>query len=44
VDASVDLPVGALQRFRGAWEAAPFERLLRNGIAWGLGGEHHGRC
>jgi hypothetical protein len=39
VDASVDLPVSALQRFRGAWETAPFARLLRNGIAWGLGVE-----
>jgi len=39
VDASVDLPVSALQRFRGAWETAPFARLLRNGIAWGLAGE-----
>jgi hypothetical protein len=25
--------------FRGAWETEPFERLLRNGIAWGIGGE-----
>ena len=39
VDASVDLPGSALQRFRGAWETAPFARLLRNGIAWGLAGE-----
>jgi type 1 glutamine amidotransferase len=23
---------------RGAWETAPFERLLRNGIVWGLAG------
>jgi hypothetical protein len=38
-DASVDLPVSALQRFRGVWETALFARLLRNGIAWGLGGE-----
>ena len=33
------LPVSVLQRFRGAWETAPFTRLPRNGIAWGLGGE-----
>jgi hypothetical protein len=32
-------PASTLQRFRGAWETAPFARLLRNGIAWGLAGK-----
>jgi len=35
VDASVD-PSGTTPKiFRGAWETAPFERLLRNAIKWG---------
>jgi type 1 glutamine amidotransferase len=39
VDTSVS-PSGSTPRlFRGAWETEPFERLLRNGIIWGSGGE-----
>jgi hypothetical protein len=39
VDASVD-PSGKVPiPFRGAWETALFEQLLRNGITWGLNGE-----
>jgi hypothetical protein len=37
VDASVHTVGGVPTLFRGAWETAPFERLLRNGITWGLG-------
>lgn len=38
VDASVD-PTGTTPKiFRGAWETAAFERLLRNGIKWGCEG------
>jgi len=39
VDASVDTVGGPPMLFRGAWETAPFEQLLRNGITWGLGQE-----
>jgi len=39
VDASVDTAGGPPTLFRGAWETASFERLLRNGITWGLGRE-----
>ena len=39
VDASVDTAGGPPTLFRGAWETAPFEQLLRNGITWGLGQE-----
>jgi hypothetical protein len=39
VDASVDTAGGPPTLFRGAWETAPFEQLLRNGITWGLGRE-----
>jgi hypothetical protein len=39
VDASVDTTGGPPRLFRGAWETASFEQLLRNGITWGLGGE-----
>jgi hypothetical protein len=37
VDASVQTAEGAPRLFRGSWETEPFERLLRNGITWGLG-------
>src|SRR5712692_3846271 len=39
VDASVDTTGGPPMLFRGAWETASFEQLLRNGITWGLGQE-----
>jgi hypothetical protein len=39
VDASVQTSGGVPMLFRGAWETEPFERLLRNGITWGLGEE-----
>jgi type 1 glutamine amidotransferase len=35
VDASVDSSGSTPLLFRGAWETAPFEQLLRNGIQWG---------
>lgn len=37
VDASVHTAGSPPRLFRGPWETAPFERLLRNGIAWGIG-------
>lgn len=37
VDASAQTAGGVPALFRGAWETAPFEQLLRNGITWGLG-------
>ena len=39
LDASVQMPGGAPELCRGPWETMPFERLLRNGIIWGIGGE-----
>jgi type 1 glutamine amidotransferase len=39
VDVSAETPEGAPRLFRGSWETEPFERLLRNGIAWGIGRE-----
>jgi uncharacterized protein len=39
VDASVQMPGSAPELCRGPWETGPFERLLRNGIIWGIGGE-----
>lgn len=39
VDASVTVSGSTPQVFRGVWETAPFEQLLRNGIAWGSEGE-----
>jgi uncharacterized protein len=39
VDASVQTSASAPPLFRGSWETEPFERLLRNGIIWGIGGE-----
>jgi hypothetical protein len=36
VDASVDPDGRTPPLFRGAWESAPFERLLRNALAWGV--------
>jgi hypothetical protein len=36
VDPSLNLAADPLQLFRGAWEVEPFEKLLRNGITWGL--------
>jgi uncharacterized protein len=35
VDVSVNLSGSTSTIFRGAWETAPFEQLLRNGIQWG---------
>lgn len=35
-DVSVHASGEAPRLFRGSWETAPFERLLRNGIAWGI--------
>lgn len=37
VDASVDAAGTTPLLFRGAWETQPFQQLLRNGIAWGVG-------
>ena len=39
VDPGVDIAGSTPTLFRGAWETEPFERLLRNGITWGSGGE-----
>jgi type 1 glutamine amidotransferase len=39
VDASVQASGSTPLLFRGAWETAPFEQLLRNGITWGSSGE-----
>ena len=39
VDPGVDIAGSTPTLFRGAWEAESFERLLRNGITWGSGGE-----
>jgi uncharacterized protein len=39
LDASVQMPGSAPELCRGPWETEPFERLLRNGIIWGIGGE-----
>jgi hypothetical protein len=39
VDPSVDAEGRTPLLFRGAWESRPFEQLLRNGIAWGIGAE-----
>lgn len=36
VDASVNSSQSTPLLFRGAWETEPFERLLRNGISWGI--------
>ena len=35
VDASVEASGTTPKSFRGPWETAPFEQLLKNGIAWG---------
>jgi uncharacterized protein len=37
VDTSVRAPGDTSRLCRGSWETAPFETLLRNGIAWGIG-------
>jgi hypothetical protein len=37
VDASVQTSGDTSRLCRGSWETAPFEKLLRNGITWGLG-------
>ncbi len=37
VDASVQAEGNTPQVFRGSWESEHFERLLRNGIVWGMG-------
>lgn len=37
VDASVDSTGNTPKLFRGSWETEPFQKLLRNGIAWGSG-------
>jgi uncharacterized protein len=39
VDASVHTSGSAPRLFRGPWETESFERLLRNGIIWGIGQE-----
>jgi hypothetical protein len=39
VDPSVHTLGESPRLFRGAWETEPFERLLRNGITWGIGRE-----
>jgi type 1 glutamine amidotransferase len=39
VDASAQESGSLPALFHGAWETEPFERLLRNGITWGLGEE-----
>ena len=41
VDASVDPEGKTPLHFRGPWETAAFERLLSNGIAWGLAAHRH---
>ncbi len=40
VDASVDPEGTTPPLFRGSWETEPFERLLRNAIAWGCQETH----
>lgn len=42
VDASVARDGATPKAFRGAWESPAFERLLRNAIDWGRGGEAGG--
>lgn len=37
VDASVQAEGNSPQVFRGSWESAYFEQVLRNGILWGIG-------
>jgi type 1 glutamine amidotransferase len=39
VDPSAHTSGDAPKLFRGSWETEPFERLLRNGVIWGLGGD-----
>jgi uncharacterized protein len=39
VDASVHTSGDAPKLLHGPWETEPFERLLRNGIIWGIGQE-----
>jgi uncharacterized protein len=39
VDPSVQTSGDAPKLCRGSWETEPFERLLRNGIIWGIGGD-----
>lgn len=36
MDSSVQTSGDAPRLFRGSWETEPFERLLRNGITWGI--------
>jgi type 1 glutamine amidotransferase len=36
VDAGLNIAGSPIQLFRGAWDVEPFEKLLRNGISWGL--------
>jgi type 1 glutamine amidotransferase len=36
VDPNLNRTVEPFRLFRGAWETEPFEKLLRNGITWGL--------
>jgi type 1 glutamine amidotransferase len=38
VDASVQASGNAPRIFRGSWETEPFEKLLRNGVTWGIAG------
>jgi hypothetical protein len=37
VDANVHTAGSVPKLFRGPWETEAFERLLRNGITWGIG-------
>ena len=43
VDPSAHVAGAPPNPFRGAWETQPFLRLLRNGIAWGVGKSTNGR-
>ena len=36
VDPALNIAGDRLHWFRGSWETEPFEKLLRNGITWGL--------
>jgi hypothetical protein len=36
VDPALHITGDRLHLFRGSWETEPFEKLLRNGITWGL--------
>lgn len=40
VDPSVNASGNTPRLFRGSWETREYEKLLRNGIQWGIGSEH----